>query len=132
MKYGITDNMAIPKYAEIKDRIRIDMDTGRAIIPDLEHKNHTNVRVPNMDDIKDYFAVETLYRRLMVVDAMNTIIRNANNENISYGDWLAVGVADGDNGLDLYDYINDETFKDISQVFVDIISDVKDIDDLVY
>ena len=132
MKYGITDNMAIPKYAEIKDRIRIDMDTGRAIIPDLEHKNHTNVRVPNMDDIKDYFAVETLYRRLMVVDAMNTIIRNANNENISYGDWLAVGVADGDNGLDLYDYINDETFKDISQTFVDIISDVKDIDDLVY
>ena len=132
MKYGITDSMAIPKYAEIKDRIRIDMDTGRAIIPDLEHKNHTNVRVPNMDDIKDYFAVETLYRRLMVVDAMNTIIRNANNENISYGDWLAVGVADGDNGLDLYDYINDETFKDISQVFVDIISDVKDIDDLVY
>ena len=132
MKYGITDNMAIPKYAEIKDRIRIDMDTGRAIIPDLEHKNHTNVRVPNMDDIKDYFAVETLYRRLMVVDAMNTIIRNANNENISYGDWLAVGVADGDNGLDLYDYINDETFKDVSQVFVDIISDVKDIDDLVY
>ena len=132
MKYEITDNMAIPKYAEIKDRIRIDMDTGRAIIPDLEHKNHTNVRVPNMDDIKDYFAVETLYRRLMVVDAMNTIIRNANNENISYGDWLAVGVADGDNGLDLYDYINDETFKDISQTFVDIISDVKDIDDLVY
>ena len=132
MKYGMTESMAIPKYAEIKDRIRIDMDTGRAIIPELEHKNHTNVRVPNMDDIKDYFAVETLYRRLMVVDAMNTIIRNANNENISYGDWLAVGVADGDNGLDLYDYINDDTYKDISQVFVDIISDVKDIDDLVY
>ena len=132
MKYGITDSMAIPKYAEIKDRIRIDMNTGPAIIPDLEHKNHTNVRVPNMDDIKDYFAVETLYRRLMVVDAMNTIIRNANNENISYGDWLAVGVADGDTGLNLYDYIDDDTYKDISQVFVDIISDVKDIDDLVY
>ena len=132
MKYGIIDNMAIPKYAEIKDRIRIDANTGRAIIPDLEHKNHTNVRVPNMDDIKDYFAVEKLYRRLMVVDAMNTVIRYANNEDIAYGDWLAVGVADGDNGLDLYDYINDETFKDISQTFVDIISDVKDIDDLVY
>ena len=132
MKYGITDSMAIPKYAEIKDRIRIDMDTGRAIIPDLEWTDHPNLRIPDMDNIKDYFAVETLYRRLMVVDAMNTIIRNANDENISYGDWLAVGVADGDNGLDLYDYINDETFKDISQTFVDIISDVKDIDDLVY
>ena len=132
MKYGIIDNMAIPKYAEIKDRIRIDIGTGRAIIPDLEWTDHPNVRIPNMDDIKDYFAVETLYRRLMVVDAMNTIIRHANNENISMGDWLAVGVADGDNGLDLYDYINDETFKDISQTFVDIISDVKDIDDLVY
>lgn len=132
MKYGIIDNMAIPKYAEIKDRIRIDANTGRAIIPDLEWTDHPNVRIPNMDDIKDYFAVETLYRRLMVVDAMNTIIRHANNENISMGDWLAVGVADGDNGLDLYDYIDDETFKDVSQTFVDIISDVKDIDDLVY
>ena len=132
MKYGITDSMAIPIYAEIKDRIRIDMDTGRAIIPDLEWTDHPNLRIPDMDNIKDYFAVEKLYRRLMVVDAMNTIIRNANDENISYGDWLAVGVADGDNGLDLYDYINDETFKDISQTFVDIISDVKDIDDLVY
>ena len=132
MKYGIIDNMAIPKYAEIKDRIRIDMDTGRAIIPDLEWTDHPNIRIPNMDDFKDYFAVEKLYRRLMVVDAMNTIIRHANNENIAYGDWLAVGVADGDNGLDLYDYIDDETFKEISQTFVDIISDVKDIDDLVY
>ena len=132
MKYGITDNMVIPKYAEIKNRIRIDMDTGRAIIPDLEHKNHTNVRVPNMKDIKDYFAVEKLYRRLMVVDAMNTVIRYANSEDIAYGDWLAVGVADGDTGLSLYDYIDDDTYKDISQVFVDIISDVKDIDDLVY
>ena len=132
MKYGITDSMAIPKYAEIKDRIRIDMDTGRAIIPDLECNESTNVRIPDMDNIKDYFAVEKLYRRLMVVDAMNTIIRHANNENIAYGDWLAVGVADGDTGLNLYDYIDDDTYKDISQVFVDIISDVKDIDDLVY
>ena len=92
MKYGITDSMAIPKYAEIKDRIRIDM----------------------------------------ALDAMNTVIRYANNEDIAYGDWLAVGVADGDTGLSLYDYIDDDTYKDISQVFVDIISDVKDIDDLVY
>ena len=124
--------MTIPKYAEIKDSIRIDIATGRAIIPDLEWNDSTNVRIPNMDDIKDYFAVEKLYRRLMVVDAMNTIIRHANNENIAYGDWLAVGVADGDDGLRLYDYVDDDTFKDISQVFVDIISDVKDIDDLVY
>ena len=132
MMYGIIDNMAIPKYAEIKDRIRIDINTGRAIIPDLEWTDHSNVRIPNMDDFKDYFAVETLYRRLMVVDAMNTVIRYANSEDIAYGDWLAVGVADGDTGLSLYDYIDDDTYKDISQVFVDIISDVKDIDDLVY
>ena len=78
----------IPKYSEIKNQIKIDIPTGRAIIPDLEFKDHNNIRTPDMADFNDNMAVKNLYRRLLVVDAMNTIIRNANNENISLGDWL--------------------------------------------
>lgn len=121
----------IPKYSEIKDQIKIDIPTGRAIIPDLEFEDHNNVRTPDMADFNDNLAVKNLYRRLLVVDAMNTIIRNANNENISFGRWLYC-VDDGSKGLDFYDYIDDETFKDVSQCFIDIIKDVDDLDDLIY
>ena len=122
----------IPKYSEIKNQIKIDIPTGRAIIPDLEFEDHNNIRTPDLADFNDNMAVKNLYRRLLVVDAMNTIIRNANNENISLGDWLYF-VDDGSKGLDFYNYIDDETFKDVSQIFIDIIkNDVKDIDDLFY
>lgn len=117
--------------SELKGMVRIDVKTGRAVIPEREWKN-IETRVPDYDDYKDVWAVDDLYRRLKVVEAMNIIIRCANDENISLGRWLAVGVADGDKGLDLYDYCDDKTFFEISEVFRDIIGDVKDIHDLVY
>ena len=94
----------IPKYSEIKNQIKIDIPTGRAIIPDLEFEDHNNIRTPDMADFNDNMAVKNLYRRLLVIDAMNTIIRNANNENISLGDWLYF-VDDGSKGLDFYNYV---------------------------
>ena len=124
--------MSVPKWSEIKDTIKIDVKTGRAIIPNLEYDD---VEVRNVDTNKldDCLAISHMYRRLKVVDAMNTIIRNANNEYISLGIWLSDGVADGDDGIKLYDYIGDDDFKSISQLFIDIIKDdVNDVDDLVY
>lgn len=118
-------------YNELKGMVRIDVKTGRAVIPEREWGN-IETRTPDYDSYKDVWAVDDLYRRLRVIESMNLIIRCANNEDISMGRWLAVGVADGDKGLDLYDYCDNNTFFEISEIFKDIISDVKDIHDLVY
>lgn len=117
--------------SELKGMVRIDVKTGRAVIPEREWGN-IETRTSYYDNIKDVWAVDDLYRRLRVVEAMNIIIRCANDEYISMGRWLVVGVADGDKGLDLYDYCDDEMFFELAQTFRDIISDVEDIHDLVH
>lgn len=117
--------------SELKGIVRIDVKTGRAVIPERE-PHGIETRAPDYTDYKDCWAIDDLYRRLRVVESMNVIIRCANSEDISFGDWLGLGVADGDVGLNLYSYCKDATFFEISELFRDIISDVKDIHDLVY
>lgn len=117
--------------SELKGMVRIDVKTGRAVIPEREWGD-IETRAPDYDNYKDTWAVNDLYRRLRVVESMNLIIRCANDQNISLGDWLSVGVADGDMGLDLYDYCDNETFFELAETFRDIIGGVKDIHDLVY
>lgn len=119
-------------FKKVREMIRIEIETGRAVIPERDDSDKPT-RAYNPDNFNDYCEREKIIRRLAVVDAMNTLIRLANNENIADGYWLACGVADGDLGLALYEYIDDETFYEISEVFLDIIkNDVTEVDDLVY
>ena len=129
------DGDSMIPYKEFEPMVTIECDTGRAVIESREwNTDKHEYRAPDMDDIKDYYEVKGLYRRMVLIECMNKIIRCANDENISYGDWLARGVADGDVGLDLYDYANDkELWDSCTNLFVNIIKeDVNDVNDLFY
>ena len=60
-------------------------------------------------------------KRVEMLRAMSTIVRNVNNEEIVEG-WLMTGIADGDEELDddrlFEDYGDDETFADVMSSFV--------------
>ena len=88
--------------------------------------------VIGLDNMNDYFAVSDLVRRMKTIEAMNTVIKYANNEDIAMGCWL-YEVDDGSKGLDFYDYVDDETYFSVVKLFIDIIKeDVKDVNDLAY
>lgn len=119
------------QYKDIKDKIKINIATGKAVIPSMEWDD-IKIRDPDMNDYNDYFAVSDLVRRMKTIEAMNTVIKYANNEDISMGCWL-YEVDDGSKGLDFYDYVDDETYFTVVKLFIDIIKeDVKDVNDLAY
>ena len=129
------DGDSMIPYKEFEPMVTIECDTGRAVIESREWNTDKHTyRKPNMDDVRDYYEVHGLYRRMVMIEAMNRIIRGANDENISLGIWLSECVADGDTGLNLYDYANDREFWDsCTEWFVRIIKeDVNDVNDLFY
>lgn len=67
--------------------------------------------------------------RIEMVRAMETIARTINDENI-LEQWLIYGVADGDidentKNEDLDYYTNDETFQDLMNLFLILMSSAK-------
>ena len=112
---------------EIKNCIRIELDTGRAVIPDSEDAEKP-VRMPDMN--KDYYAIQSLLRRMLVIDAMDTIMRYANHEDIVF-EWLTLGVADGTDGIYFYDYVDDNTYFETVELFKSLITEYE-IDDITY
>ena len=129
------DGDSMIPYKEFEPMVTIECDTGRAVIESREWNTDKHTyRKPNMDDVRDYYEVHGLYRRMVMIEAMNRIIRGANDESISLGIWLFECVADGDTGLNLYDYANDREFWDsCTEWFVRIIKeDVNDVNDLFY
>lgn len=70
-----------------------------------------------------------LSRRAKVVRAMETIARCVNDEEVFYR-WLLCGVADGDIDEDTTDedlefYCEDETFADLMERFLDLMTAAK-------
>ena len=108
-------------YKDIKDLVKIDVKTGRAVLPDYEFGD-IECRDVDINEFDDKCAVSDLLRRMNVLQAMNTIIRNANNENIRYGEWL-YAVDDGSKGLDFAYYTNDSDYFEIVHFFKDIVSE---------
>lgn len=119
------------EYNDIKHMAKIEIATGRAALPDYEDIPDDKFRDPNMDDaFGDAWAVKDLYRRMKVLEAMNYIIRCANNEEVAFGDWLYL-VGDDIRGLDFAYYTNDEDFFEVCESFKEIVSEF-DVHDLFY
>lgn len=116
-------------FEDIKRLARIDNETGKAVIPEY-CMDESNLRLPDLSDFRDMQAVQNLYRRTKVLDAMNTIIRYANNEDISMGSWLYV-VEDGAMGIEMAGYTDDEEFFEVAELFREIVSE-SELDDLVW
>lgn len=70
-----------------------------------------------------------LSRRAKVVKAMETMARCVNDEEVFYS-WLLCGIADGDidegtTDEDLEFYCGDETFADLMERFLDLMTAAK-------
>lgn len=71
--------------------------------------------------------------RIKMVKAMEYIVRQVNDESLVIDYWLSLGVADGDipyGDLEVREdddeyYIEDDNFKDLMRVFVNIMSKCK-------
>ena len=81
--------------------------------------------------MEKYNAIE----RMKMVKAMEFIVRNCNNEE-NIEEWLVCGVADGDieygdldvtsEDEDMLDYyIDNESFRDLMELFLGIMSDAR-------
>lgn len=118
-------------YNDVKHLAKIEIATGRAAIPCYESEDDDKFRKPDMNDMfGDVWAITDLYRRMRVIEAMNTIIRYANNIEIADGEWLYL-VEDSVKGLEYASYTNDEDFFEICKLFKEIVSE-SDLDDLVW
>ena len=114
-----------------KDMIKIDITTGKVIVPDWECVE-VKYRDVNWNDPIDTIKVDNLYRRLNVVKSMNIIIKSANNEMMIYDSgWLYL-MDDGAHTLeDFYYYINDDDYFELVKLFKELISEY-DIHDITY
>lgn len=71
------------------------------------------------------------------IKCMEFLARQINDEEIFIGEWLAIGVADGDikygdtapdpgNGEAIMDYIDDRTFADLMDTFLHVMCRAKE------
>lgn len=107
---------------EVKEHAKIDVLTGRAVIPEYDDGYDETYRELDLKEGRDTLALMTLHRRINVLEAMNTIIRLANNEDISLGSWLYY-VEDEARGVEFAEYTNDHDFFEIVELFRDIVKD---------
>lgn len=118
------------EYNDVKRLAKIEIATRRAALPEYEDIPDDKFRDPNKDDFWDMSAIADLYRRMRILEAMDLIIRNANYEEVAYGDWLYL-VGDDIEGLGYANYTNDEDFFEVCESFKEIVSEF-DVHDLFY
>lgn len=86
-------------------------------------------------DYKDIIPMNKA-ERVKMVKAMEFIARQTNNEDLFYGIWAAIGVADGDieygdlseNEGDLESYLDDGNFSDLMGTFLTLMNAIYEED----